>query len=337
MVLLVAVVTVGAASSMFAGSSGAAPPELTDNGAFGVSAQISLFGGVQPADGPTPVVTLPAGGSSTPVTASAPSAIVKHGPANFFTSDKLDVSTQGTTGASGSVTSSAKVVNVNKSAAQQQATGSEILTADAIESTCTASASGLTGSAKFTNATLQTDSGLDGNPSHPRVEVPVPANPPPSPPSARQTPTPPPPTPGLPNPGHIEVNGSQDFFHIVFNEQVKNPDGSLTVNAVHQYLDGPTAIGDLIIGQVRCSTSAASTATPSASPGSPAASSPSSAAATPGGSSAASPSAAAMAKTGLDTWTFALTGFALVTAGAIIVVLARRRVVHNEHVPSRRL
>lgn len=104
MVLLVAAVTVGA-SFVFAGSSSAAPPELKDNGAFGVPAQISLFGGVQPADGPTPVVNLPAAGSSTPVTATAPSGLVKHGPANFFTSDELDASTQGTTGASGSVTS----------------------------------------------------------------------------------------------------------------------------------------------------------------------------------------------------------------------------------------
>lgn len=38
----------------------------------------------------------------------------------------------------------------------------------------------------------------------------------------------------------------------VYNEQVVNPDGSITVNAGHQYLLGPIAVGDLILGQVVC-------------------------------------------------------------------------------------
>jgi hypothetical protein len=50
--------------------------------------------------------------------------------------------------------------------------------------------------------------------------------------------------------GKIESVG--DTFRYVFNEQVKNADGSITVNAAHQYLLGPTAVGDVIIGQSRC-------------------------------------------------------------------------------------
>jgi hypothetical protein len=43
-----------------------------------------------------------------------------------------------------------------------------------------------------------------------------------------------------------------DSYRIVFNEQVRNADGSLAVNGVHIYLLGPTAKGELVIGQVVC-------------------------------------------------------------------------------------
>lgn len=39
---------------------------------------------------------------------------------------------------------------------------------------------------------------------------------------------------------------------IVFNEQVMNPDGSLTVNAVHITLNAGLGTGDVILGQARC-------------------------------------------------------------------------------------
>ncbi|MDQ6909690.1 MAG: tryptophan synthase subunit alpha, partial [Actinomycetota bacterium] len=163
--------TVGAGLLTSVGSSSAAVTGVKGS-AFGYEAQISLFGGVQPHDGPSPTVTLVPPGSATAVTATAPSGIVKHGPANFFTSDALDVSTQGTTGPSGSVTSSSNVKNVNRATTQPSATGSEIFSADNVHSTCTTSATtgAVSGSATFTNATLQTESGIDGNPSHPRVE-----------------------------------------------------------------------------------------------------------------------------------------------------------------------
>ena len=46
----------------------------------------------------------------------------------------------------------------------------------------------------------------------------------------------------------------QDTFRYVFNEQIRNADGSITVNAAHQYVLGPTAVGELIIVQSRCGT-----------------------------------------------------------------------------------
>ena len=43
-----------------------------------------------------------------------------------------------------------------------------------------------------------------------------------------------------------------DHGVIVFNERIQNPDGSLTVNGAHMYLQGPTALGHVIIAQVTC-------------------------------------------------------------------------------------
>ena len=198
---------------------------------------LSLFGGAQPDFGPAPTVTLPAGGSATPLTATAPSANATVMPARFFTSGQLDVSTQGTP-ASGSVTSTARVANINTS---QQ----EILTASAIESTCTANSTGVTGGTTITGGSLQVDSGFDANGDgdftdageHAPVTEAIPANP-----GANREYT-----------GHIHLSDtSQDSFRVVFNEQVVNPDGSITVNAVHEYLLGPVARGEIIVGQVVC-------------------------------------------------------------------------------------
>lgn len=43
-----------------------------------------------------------------------------------------------------------------------------------------------------------------------------------------------------------------DVFTAVYNEHVHNPDGSLTVNGVHMYLFGPTAVGEVVKGQATC-------------------------------------------------------------------------------------
>lgn len=47
-----------------------------------------------------------------------------------------------------------------------------------------------------------------------------------------------------------------DSFRYVLDEQIVNPDGSLTVNAAHQYFLGPTAVGELIIGHSVCDVTA---------------------------------------------------------------------------------
>ncbi len=193
-------------------------------GAYGHFISVALFGGAPGVRGPSPTVTLPAAGSASPVTDTAPSARGQFGPAVIFSSGRLDVSTQGTPG--GSVTSTATVSNVN-------ASEQEVLTAASVSSTCTASATGVTGSSTFTGATLRTSEGnpdADGD----ETEVAIPASP----------------APNTTHNGTIEAVG--DTFRYVFNEQVRSADGSITVNAAHLYLLGPTAIGELIIGQSRC-------------------------------------------------------------------------------------
>ena len=42
------------------------------------------------------------------------------------------------------------------------------------------------------------------------------------------------------------------FVKIIFNEQTNNPDGSLTVNAVHIILNAVLAKGDVILAQAKC-------------------------------------------------------------------------------------
>ena len=192
--------------------------------AFGYSFDVSFFGGPPATGGPTPTVVLPAGGSAAPVTATAPAASVVVGPAKLFSSGPITVSTQGTTGPTGSVTSSTTIDSVNTS-------GQEALTAAAIGSTCTASDAGVTGSTTITGGTVQTSD--TGGPGGTPVVVPVPAAP----------------APNTAIDGELSVG---DTFRYVFNEQIENPDGSLTVNAVHLILLGPTAVGNLIIGQSVC-------------------------------------------------------------------------------------
>ena len=200
-----------------------APPKGPTGSAFGFSSSVSLFGGAAQPRGPSPTVMLPATGSVTPVTATAPQGDAVYGPAKLFTSGQLDVSTEGTTA---SVTSSATVANVNRSL-------DEKFTAANVASTCTATPTGVTGSTTITNGVLEVSEG-DPNVDGDETRVTIPTEP-------------------LPNTsyeGQLESVG--DRFRYVFNEQVRNPDGSITVYAAHQYLLGPTAVGDLYIGKSEC-------------------------------------------------------------------------------------
>ncbi len=213
--------------------------------AYGYSLSVGLFGGPPSTRGPIPTVTLPAGGSAVPITATAPTGSAIVGPAIFFSSGPITVSTQGTIGATGAATSSTSITNINTS-------GAEPFTASNLASTCTASQNTRSGSTTITGGTLITDNGNDINGDgdftdpgeHPPVTVPLAVNP----------------APNTSIDGHIHVNGAQDNFRYIFNEQITNPDGSLTVNAAHERLFGPIAVGDLIIGQSRCGVTAVTTA-----------------------------------------------------------------------------
>jgi len=195
--------------------------------AFGVSVpNISIFGGVQPAYGPRPTVTLPAGGSATAVTGTSASETVKDGPATFFESGTINLSTQGTP-AGGSVTTSAVINNIAD-------TNGEQFTAGSLSSTCTANSSGVSGSTTVTNGKLVTATDANQNPT---TTMNVPANP----------------APNTAIDGSFELSaGDTETFTWIYNEQTKNADGSITVTAAHEVLHGPTAKGDLYLGQVVC-------------------------------------------------------------------------------------
>ena len=173
-----------------------------------------------------PSVALPAGGSTTAVTGTdSNGALAQYGPAVIFSgkppansnasppSGAMKVSTKGKS----SVTSSASVKNV--------AAGP--FTADSVKSTCVASKSGVKASTTITKGVVVTATDAEGNPKTTKV---VPAIPPRN----------------LTFKGRISTG---DNFKVVFNEQVTRRDGGTTVVAVHLYLLGPTAVGDVVIAQ----------------------------------------------------------------------------------------
>ena len=211
-------------------------------GACGYYTNVGLFGGppalrgcgqsVPPgtAGSASPSVTLPSGGSSTAITAAdANGALAQYGPAVIFggkppadpavdipPSGPQKVSTKGKT----SVTSSASVTNV----------GPGPFTADAVRSTCTASKSGVKASTTITKGQLVTATDANGNPKTTKA---VPAKP----------------------PANYTLKGkvaTGDSFKAVFNEQKVSRDGTITVDAVHLYLLGPTAVGDVVIAESQC-------------------------------------------------------------------------------------
>lgn len=64
---------------------------------------------------------------------------------------------------------------------------------------------------------------------------------------------PPSPEPNTVIEGHIHLGpDTQENFRVIFNEQVHNDDGSLTVNAVHVELLGPSAVGDVVVASSTC-------------------------------------------------------------------------------------
>ncbi|MFN2606657.1 MAG: hypothetical protein ABR511_01985 [Acidimicrobiales bacterium] len=217
-------------------------PSTVGGAACGYTADVSLFGGpatvrgcgqtVPPGDAQSasPSVELPPGGSATAVTATDPAgAVARYGPAVVLggplppgaaaagagppPTGPLSVRTKGRR----SVTSSASVKRV----------GAGPFSATSVRSKAAASASGASASTTIAKGVVVTAVDGDGNPT---ATTDVPSDPP-----ADLT---------------VEgVNGIGDRFRAVFNEQAVGADGTITVSAVHLYLLGPTATGDVIIAR----------------------------------------------------------------------------------------
>lgn len=222
---------VGGTTTTLGGRTGA--PVLVGGASGYAVPRFTLLGGVPSGIpvAPTPNVTLAANASNSPQTASAKGASVVFGPARIFTSGEITVRTEGSLERGGSVTSSADIQNVN-------ASGTEVFTARSLQSTCTASESGVRGSTTITDGVLQTAEG-DPDVGGDETYVTLPVHP----------------APNAEYPGQVETIG--DTFRYTFNEQVPNPDGSLTVYAAHLELLGPSAFGDIYIGRVDCGVLAA--------------------------------------------------------------------------------
>jgi hypothetical protein len=276
------VATVFMVASCLVGLAGQAPAAAVTavsvtGSACGYYSNVGLFGGPQaklgcapqsgtasaPATASTlsPSVALPPSGSSTPITATdADGAAAKYGPSTIVGGEwpdnvaaapptgPISVSTQGTpagVNAGGAVTSSADISLYPTPIPVGCATGfSPPCTApggfgpfpvqgDSLHVECSATQNGVSGSVTFVNATLATSTDTDGGP---RDSEKVPDNPP-----VNYT-----------RSGVITNVG--DVFTVVYNEQIVNADGSLTVNAAHMYLFGPTAVGDVVKGQATCGT-----------------------------------------------------------------------------------
>jgi hypothetical protein len=219
------------ASALVAGGgapSAADVPSLTNVGAYGYFASVSLFGGPANTSGPSPTVILPPDGAkpAAPLTTVIPSAKAQFGPATLLDSGEAKVSIDGTPGPNGSVTSTASVTGV--------ADPPLPLLYRKVTSTCTTKGSEVTGSTTLAgDLAVSTYKAPDPRDGDPRDVVPMPANP----------------QPNTERSGELTNVGDQ--FRVVFNEQIR--DGAfLTVNAIHMYLLGPLAKGDLVIAQTRC-------------------------------------------------------------------------------------
>ena len=218
-VVLAAVLCVGIA---MAAPAAADVTDVSGSGAFGESVNVNVLGTGSVTSGPTPTVTLPAGGGG-PFSDSLANVNLP----GVLTTGLLKVSTQGSNlgSHSGTSTSSAQVNGTTLLAALAPAlNGSPLLTADFISSQCTSNGDGSSGSSNLVALNIA------GNP--------VNATPPPN--------------------TTIDLLGA---ITITLNEQIVSNapgDTSITVNAVHVRLnlDG-LASGDVILSQSRCRAAAA--------------------------------------------------------------------------------
>lgn len=234
--------------SMTLGSASPSAADVTvvSGGAFGHYTKLSLFGGPSVPVGPLPDIRLPPTGAVQALVANEASGSAVYGPAHIFSgvwpadvdvappSGPTRVTTKGTVGPKGSVTSTVDIV-LRRPRDPRSPGGFGPLPptqGDELHSTCTATEAGATGSVRFVNAVMSKATTPTGEPLD---EERIPDNPPVN----------------FTRAGMLTNVG--DRYRLVYNEQIVGADGSLTVNAVHIYLLGDVAVGESIIGQVRCS------------------------------------------------------------------------------------
>ncbi len=226
-----------------ASAEGATTVTAVTGNAVGYSSSVGLSGGPVTERGPagtagcddtttsscSPSVSLPATGGSD-MADDLDGASAQHGSTVTFTATSMTTGTQGTTGEAGRVNAWASA----------SAIGSGPLSAIAASSTCSADAAGVTGSSTIAGGQLVTKTDpITGEPVVTRTIGSTPA----------------------PNTVLIgTVDDVGDSFKAVFNEQILNADGSITVNAYHLYLLGPSAVGDLTVGQSTCGVTSAAKA-----------------------------------------------------------------------------
>ena len=238
-----AVVAIAAMVAATAPPAAVADVNQVSGGAFGYQTFIGLFGGPPSLRGPagttgcsgttttacSPSVVLPAAGGTLAQT-DPDGAAATYGPAVLHRSTSESVSTEASTGPSGSVTSSATLTF-------DQETRDPPFLADQASSRCSATEAGQSGSVSLTNATLVTST--DPDTGEPATTVALPADP----------------APNTEYEGTLDHVG--DAFRIILNEQVRTPD-AIVVRAFHMYLFGEIAVGDYILGESRCGVAATS-------------------------------------------------------------------------------
>lgn len=234
------------ASSLVVVGVGQAPAFATVTGvrgeAYGYYSNVSFFGGPytllgygQPAGSPaiaaTPSVALARTGGTTTLT-DPDGSMAQYGPATIFgwynastgtygSSGAETVYASGSIGASGSVTSYSRIVNA----------GPGPVVMPQVVTTCNANQSATSGSVSVSNGYVETSTDANGTVTS---TAPIPSSP----------------APGYRINGTINSVG--DRFHVVFNEQTLNADGSRKTIGAHLYLDGPTAVGDLVVAVATC-------------------------------------------------------------------------------------
>lgn len=315
---LIAGLLLGASAAVATATPSGADVTVVSGGAFGHYTKVGLFGGPAVPVGPLPDVRLPKTGSEQPLTAREAAGSAVYGPARIFggvwpagvdvapPSGPTVVTTKGTLGPNGSVTSSVDIV-LRTPPDPKSPGGFGPLPpthGDELHTTCTANERGVTGSTRLVNAVMSKSTTPDGEPLE---EEKIPDVPP-----VNYTRT-----------GVLTNIG--DRYRIVYNEHIVDPDGSLTVNGVHIYLLGDIAVGESIIGQVRCSARGAAFGNTPPSVAAPPDTSPATTAAPPVIGAASAPTAPADDAGGAGPLPLVIGGAVVVAGGAFAASRSRRR------------